>query len=185
MLRKFAHGSAVILLASLFVGGQELGQNAKRYGNALCFQSASAQDSRFFASLDRVKDDRVKDAANDGVKEPPPVPIAILQGPVVEGTGDTWAVISWTTNIEGRAASIVYAGIHKNSLREMDQTPQAPDKNELASYREQEYEHLVRINNLQPGTTYYFKADSGEGNDHGIESRSGLSQFTTKAAPVK
>lgn len=30
-------------------------------------------------------------------------PIVIIQEPVVEGTGDTWAVIEWTTSTGGKS----------------------------------------------------------------------------------
>lgn len=108
-----------------------------------------------------------------------PRPITIIQEPVVEGTGDTWAVIEWTTSTGGN--SIIRAGIHKSGLRQMAQTPQALHLSELPSYQEQEYTHRVSMYNLKPGTKYYFQADSGTERDSGIGSRSGISQFTTTA----
>jgi phosphodiesterase/alkaline phosphatase D-like protein len=106
-----------------------------------------------------------------------PLPIAIIQEPVVEATGDTWAVVAWTTHTGG--SSIIHAGIHKNSLRRLAQTPQVLHLSEMPSYQEQEYTHRVSLNNLKPGTTYYFRADSGLGSDSGTASRSRISQFTT------
>jgi hypothetical protein len=114
-------------------------------------------------------------APADTVKKPRP--IAIIQEPVVEATGETWAVIEWTTSTGG--SSIIHAGIHKSSLRQLAQTPQALHRSELPSYQEQEYTHRVSMYNLKPGTTYYFRADSGLGRDAGTASRSGISQFTT------
>jgi hypothetical protein len=107
---------------------------------------------------------------------------AIVQGPTVLATGDTWAVISWTTNIAGRGHSVIYTGTSKNHLQPANQTPQTAgtgNSDVVPSYQEQEYSHLVRVTNLKPGTTYYFTADSGQGSNHGVESRSGIAQFNT------
>jgi len=111
-----------------------------------------------------------------------PGPAAIVQEPTVLATGDTWAVISWTTNIAGRGHSVIYTGTSKNHLQRADQTPQTAgtgNSDVLPSYQEQEYSHLVRVTNLKPGTTYYFKADSGQGSNYGVESRSGIAQFNS------
>lgn len=104
--------------------------------------------------------------------------VTIIQGPVVLDTGDTWAVISWTTNAGGY--SIIHAGINKNNLNKRAQSLQVDGESMQESYQEQEYSHLVRIGNLKPGTTYYFVVDSGHGDDTGVESRSNILQFTTK-----
>lgn len=104
--------------------------------------------------------------------------IVIIQGPVVLDTGDTWAVISWTTNAGGY--SIIHAGINKNNLNKRAQSLQLDRERMRESYQQQEYSHLVRIDNLKPRTTYYFVVDSGHGDDTGIESRSNVLQFTTK-----
>ncbi|HLJ89917.1 MAG TPA: fibronectin type III domain-containing protein [Candidatus Angelobacter sp.] len=104
--------------------------------------------------------------------------IAIGMSPVVLDTGDTWAVISWTTNAGG--LSIVYAGTDKRHLNKMAQSVQEDSNSIEESYSEQQYRHLVRIGNLQSKTTYYFVAASGQEGDVGLESRSDISQFTTK-----
>lgn len=105
--------------------------------------------------------------------------IAIIQGPVVVGTGDTWAVISWTTNAGGY--SIIHAGTNKSNLNRRFQSLQVDGESVQQSYQEQEYSHLVRIGNLKSLTTYYFVADSGHGKAASVESRSDILQFTTKA----
>lgn len=105
-----------------------------------------------------------------------PQPPKILQGPVVIGTGDNWAVLQWTTNQAGKGSSIVYAGTNRNDLRKADQTAEPVKMSALASYQEQQYTTLVRLNHLAPGTTYYFEVDSGLGYEAGT---SGISQLTT------
>ncbi|HLJ91465.1 MAG TPA: fibronectin type III domain-containing protein [Candidatus Angelobacter sp.] len=101
----------------------------------------------------------------------------IIQNPVVLGTGDRWAVISWTTNAAGRASSVLYAGTDKNNLRPMEQTREPVRMSDLPSYEEQEYTHLVRLDNLKPGTLYYFVVDPGTGDELGKNS---ILQLTTK-----
>jgi phosphodiesterase/alkaline phosphatase D-like protein len=98
----------------------------------------------------------------------------ITQGPVVEGVGDTWAVISWTTNTGG--STIVRYGTDANNL---SQTAQAPysDNESTASQN-----HRVHLKNLTPGTTYYYIVDSGQGEGTGTEAKSSVQQFTTKGA---
>jgi len=103
----------------------------------------------------------------------------IIQGPVVLGTGDRWAVISWTTNAAGKASSIIYAGTDRSNLRPLPQKPETVKISDLPSYQEQEYTHLVRLDGLKPGTTYYFVVDSGMGHDSG---KSNISRLTTKGA---
>src|SRR5690349_21720925 len=84
-----------------------------------------------------------------------PQPPRIIRGPVVVGTGDNWAVLEWTTNEAGKNNSTVYAGTSREDLQKADQTPERVKPSTLTSYQEQQYTHLVRLNHLAPGTTYY------------------------------
>jgi hypothetical protein len=102
----------------------------------------------------------------------------IIQGPVVVGTGYDWAVIEWTTNAAGKNSSAVYAGTAVNDLRKVPQTAEPVTMSDLASYQEQQYTHLVRLNHLQPGTLYYFVVDSGPGTETGTSHPTSL--VTTK-----
>lgn len=100
----------------------------------------------------------------------------VIQGPVVVATGHKWAVIEWTTNAAGRSSSTIYAGTNKRDLRAVDQTADPVKMSEVASYQEQQYTHLVRLNDLEPGSTYYFRVDSEAGYESGISS---ISRLTT------
>src|SRR5215813_5714489 len=100
--------------------------------------------------------------------------LQITNGPVVEGVGDTWAVVAWTTN-EG-ASSVLHYGTDQNNL---SQTAQQDYQKSQSS---QGANHRVKIASLQPGTTYYFKVDSGQGQQSGTMASSGVGQFTTKQA---
>jgi phosphodiesterase/alkaline phosphatase D-like protein len=97
--------------------------------------------------------------------------IQVINGPVVERTGPHGAVIAWTTNVGG--SSIVHYGTDQNNL---NQTAQAPYTNNA---NQPNQTHRVRIHNLQPGTTYYFVVDSGEGFGTGTQAKSQIAQFTT------
>jgi Purple acid Phosphatase, N-terminal domain len=99
-------------------------------------------------------------------------PVRIIDGPRVEGTGDSWAVIAWTTNAS--SSSVVRYGTNPNSL---NQTAQAPYADTEGAPQQT---HRVRISNLQPHTTYYFMADSGQGEGTGTEAKSPVAQFKTK-----
>lgn len=96
----------------------------------------------------------------------------ITNGPVVESTGDTWAVVSWTTNTGG--SSVVRFGTSERSLNQTAQAPYADNEKTTAQ------NHRVRLQNLQPGTRYFFLVDSGQGEGTGTEARSSIGQFTTK-----
>jgi phosphodiesterase/alkaline phosphatase D-like protein len=101
--------------------------------------------------------------------------IQIIHGPNVEGTGDTWAVVAWTTNAGG--SSIVHYGTSPNSL-----TQTAEESYQGAKVHSGKVTHRVHIKNLQPNTTYYFQVDSGQGSGTGTEAKGSVLNFQTKAA---
>src|SRR5215471_2621314 len=102
-----------------------------------------------------------------------PAAVKITNGPVVEGVGDTWAVIAWTTNTGG--STVVRYGTDQNNLGQTAQAPYADNE------KTQAQNHRVRVANLQPNTTYFFTVDSGQGEGTGTEAKSQISQFKTKA----
>lgn len=126
---------------------------------AMAFTLCSAA---FAQSKDKDRDDQQRAQA-----------VRITNGPRVEGTGDTWAVVAWTTNTGG--SSILRYGTDKNSLNETAEAPYAD--NEAATHGQT---HRVHIKNLKPNTTYYFMVDSGQGEGTGTEAKSGVSEFHTK-----
>jgi phosphodiesterase/alkaline phosphatase D-like protein len=100
--------------------------------------------------------------------------VQITNGPVIEGVGDTWAVVAWTTN--AGSSSVVRYGTDQNNLS------QTAEQSYRSSNSSQGANHRVRITNLQPGTTYFFKVDSGQAQGSGTDAASNVMQFTTKAA---
>ena len=100
--------------------------------------------------------------------------LQITNGPTVEGVGDTWAVVAWTTN-EGSSSVLHYGTDQNNMNRTAQQDYQKSQSSQGANHR-------VRVENLQPGTTYFFKVDSGQGQQSGSTASSQVGQFTTKQA---
>ncbi|MGI9104473.1 MAG: fibronectin type III domain-containing protein [Terriglobales bacterium] len=101
-----------------------------------------------------------------------PHPLAITHGPVVEGVGNTWAVIAWTTNTGG--STVLRYGTSPTTLNQTAEAPWAKSKSG------EHVTHRVHLKDLKPNTTYYFVVDSGQGQGTGTESRSQVAQFTTK-----
>lgn len=98
----------------------------------------------------------------------------IVGQPKVEGVGDSWAVIAWTTNTGG--STVVHYGTSQGSLTETAQAPYSDNE------KTQAQNHRVHLKNLKPGTTYFFVVDSGHGEGTGTDAKSSVGQFTTKAA---
>lgn len=96
----------------------------------------------------------------------------IIGQPKVEGVGDTWAVIAWTTNTGG--STVVRYGTDQSHLNERAQAPYADNDRTAAQ------NHRVHLTNLRPGTTYYFIVDSDQGEGTGTDARSSIGSFTTR-----
>jgi hypothetical protein len=94
--------------------------------------------------------------------------VQITQGPVVEHVTDTTAEIAWSTNVNSGTA--LHYGTDPSHL---DQTAGMPWGG---------LTHRVTIKNLQPNTTYYFKAESGQGQGTGTQAETAQASFQTKPA---
>jgi hypothetical protein len=94
--------------------------------------------------------------------------VQITQGPVVEHVTDTTAEIAWSTNVNSGTA-LRYG----TDPSHMDQTAGMPWGG---------LTHRVTIKNLQPNTTYYFKAESGQGQGTGTQAETAQASFQTKQA---
>jgi phosphodiesterase/alkaline phosphatase D-like protein len=96
----------------------------------------------------------------------------ITDGPRVEGTGPTWAVIAWTTNTGG--SSVIHYGTDANNLSQTAKSAYADNEKTKAQ------NHRVHLKNLKPNTKYFFQVDSGQGEGTGSEAKSNVAEFTTK-----
>jgi purple acid phosphatase-like protein len=94
--------------------------------------------------------------------------VQITHGPVVENVTDTTAEIAWSTNVNSGTA--LHYGIDPGHL---DQTAGMPWGG---------FTHRVLIKNLKPNTTYYFKAESGQGQGTGTMAEAAPASFQTKPA---
>jgi phosphodiesterase/alkaline phosphatase D-like protein len=92
--------------------------------------------------------------------------IKITKGPVVEHTTADSAIVAWSTNVS--ASTVVKYGTDRNSL---SQTAQAPWGG---------LTHRVTIKDLDPGKTYFFQVDSGQGQGSGGNTTSDIGTFTTQ-----
>jgi len=99
--------------------------------------------------------------------------------PTIESVGDTLAFISWTTPNPGGTIlhyAIVRFGKDPNHLEFTAKSPTRinPSHSEMV--------FRVRIQDLDPGTTYYYKVCSEQANGISDPATSGVNQFTTRRA---
>ena len=99
--------------------------------------------------------------------------------PTIESVSDTLAFISWTTPNPGGTIlhyAIVRYGRDPNHLEFTAKSPTRinPSHSEMV--------FRVRIQDLDPGTTYYYKVSSEQANGTLDPATSGVNQFTTRSA---
>jgi hypothetical protein len=94
--------------------------------------------------------------------------VQITNGPVVENVTDTTVQIAWSTNVN--AGTTLHYGTDPSHL---DQTAGMPWGG---------LTHRVELKNLSPNTTYYFKAESAQGQGTGTQAQAEQASFQTKPA---
>ena len=97
--------------------------------------------------------------------------------PTIESVSDTLAFLSWTTPNPGGTIlhyAIVRYGKDPNHLEFTAKSPTRinPSHSEMI--------FRVRMDSLQPGTTYYYKVSSEQANGTSDPATSGVNQFTTR-----
>jgi len=100
--------------------------------------------------------------------EPKHDPVKIIDGPVVEMVTDSSAQIAWSTN--ENSGTILHYGTDRNNLEHTSGMPWGG------------ITHRVLVKDLQSSTTYYFKAESDDGQGTGTRDQSLLACFQTVAA---
>ncbi|HEY6768619.1 MAG TPA: fibronectin type III domain-containing protein [Candidatus Sulfotelmatobacter sp.] len=106
-------------------------------------------------------------------------PVEVSVNPTVESVSDTLAFISWrTTNPGGTILhyGVVYYGKDPNH---MDITAESPTR---INPGHSEMVFRVRMHNLAPATTYYYKVSSEQANGISDPATSGVNQFSTRPA---
>lgn len=97
--------------------------------------------------------------------------------PMVESAAETFAFIRWTTNNPGGTIlhyAIVHYGTDPNHL---DLTAVSPNR---INPSHSDMVFRVRMNDLQPETTYYYKVSSTQANGTPDPVTSGVQQFNTR-----
>jgi hypothetical protein len=97
--------------------------------------------------------------------------------PVIESITDTLAFISWTTKNPGGTIlhyAVVQYGKDPNHL---DLTAESPTR---INPSHSEMEFRVRMDDLEPGTTYYYKVCSRQANGVFDPATSAVNKFTTR-----
>ncbi|HET7872318.1 MAG TPA: fibronectin type III domain-containing protein [Terriglobales bacterium] len=97
--------------------------------------------------------------------------VRITSGPVVEQVTATTATIAWSTNVN--AGTTLRYGTEPDQL---DLTANMPWGG---------YTHRVYLKGLKPGTTYFFQAESGEGQGTGSKATAAVDRFQTRSPAPK
>ena len=103
--------------------------------------------------------------------------VRIIQGPTLESSTDTSAIVRWTTNsVDGTTVryGVVHYGVDRRQLSQVARSQNRWNRG-LPSmiYR-------VQLDNLEPGLTYYYSVETTDANgasEGGMNSE--LHQFTT------
>src|SRR5215469_7086415 len=100
------------------------------------------------------------------VKDEAPQNVQITKGPRVENVTTDTVVIAWSTNVN--ASTLVRYGTDQQKMTSTAEEPWGG------------LTHRVTIRNLQPGTTYYFQAESNQGQGTGTRAVSDILTFSTR-----
>jgi hypothetical protein len=103
--------------------------------------------------------------------------VKITQGPEIERADAYLTIVRWTTNNPGGSPEhygVVHYGPNPKDLSQTAKNPIRlnPDHPDTV--------FRVRIEGLQPGTTYYYEVDSMEANGTGDGVKSTVKHFTTR-----
>lgn len=92
--------------------------------------------------------------------------VRITHGPVVENVTNTTATIAWSTNVN--SGTTLHYGTEPNHL---DQGAGMPWGG---------FTHRVYLKNLQPGTKYFFQAESSKAQGTGTSAMADVMSFETR-----
>jgi hypothetical protein len=103
-------------------------------------------------------------------------PGQVSASPMIESVSDTLAFIRWTTPNPG--GTILHHAIvrYGKDPSHLDLTAESPTRIN-PGHREMVFR--VRMHDLEPGTTYYYKVSSQQANGNSDPATSGVNQFTT------
>jgi len=115
-------------------------------------------------------------SAQESPTTPKAAQVRIIQGPTIELAKEHLTIINWTTNNPGGSPvhyGIVHYGKDPHSLIETAKSPIRlnPDHSSTA--------FRVRLDNLEPRTTYYYTVDSMDATGKSDGVKSSVNRFTT------
>jgi phosphodiesterase/alkaline phosphatase D-like protein len=118
--------------------------------------------------------------ASAGAQETPPASkashVKITEGPALESSWETSAIVAWTSNNPGGSDEhygVVYFGTDPRNLS-------AKAKSHIRLNRTHSYTVFrVRVLGLQPHTTYYYRVDSEDASGMSDKVPSPVGTFTT------
>jgi purple acid phosphatase-like protein len=103
----------------------------------------------------------------------------VSASPTLESVSDTLAFISWTTPNPG-GTILHHAIVHYGKdPKRLDLTAESPTRIN-PGHREMVFR--VRMHDLEPGTTYYYKVSSEQASGIADPITSGVNQFTTRSS---
>jgi hypothetical protein len=106
--------------------------------------------------------------------------VRITQGPQLELAKEHLTIIRWTTNDPGGSPvhyGIVHYGTDPKDLSQTAKSPIRLDPDHSTTI------FLVRLDDLEPGTTYYYTVGSMEADDTDDGAKSTVKQFATPGKP--
>jgi hypothetical protein len=104
-------------------------------------------------------------------------PGQVSASPTVESISDTLAFIRWTTQNPG-GTILHYALVHYGKdPNHLDLTAESPTR---INPSHSEMVFRIRMDDLEPGTTYYYKVSSKQANGASDPATSAVNQFTTR-----
>ena len=108
--------------------------------------------------------------------------VTITQGPEIELTKEFLTIIKWTANNPGGSPvhyGVVHYGLNPKSLSETAKSPVRLNPNHASTT------FRVRLENLKPGTTYYYNVGSEEATGDNDGMKSGVRRFTTSGGSLQ
>ena len=108
--------------------------------------------------------------------------VRITQGPEVELSKSFLTIIRWTTNNPGGSPEhygVIHYGTDPKKLSQSAQSPIRLNPNHPTTV------FRVRMDDLKPGTTYYYAVSSVESNGTDDGMKSTIKQFTTPVGPQR
>jgi len=103
--------------------------------------------------------------------------VKITQGPEIERADSYLTIVRWTTNNPGGSPEHYGVVHYGTNPKDLSQTAKSPIR---LNPSHSDTVFRVRIDGLQPGTTYYYKVDSMEANGSGDGVKSTVNHFTTR-----